>query len=233
MIILAHGGAGAKKPAKRALNKIKEALGEGFGRLKKGASALEAALMEGRDLLTGSVVGLEGFKNPVLAARLAMDLPHRVLTHDGARRVALANRLTALPGPDKKALDRLEKIKSGGGKFLRLYERYFSTIGAVALDGNGDIASGSSTGGVACTGKGEDIIRLALAKEVAMKMKWSGASGAVKPSLKRILSIGGQAGVIALDKKGSFTVMHTTMHMAAGYADGKEAVAGEAFKRVR
>lgn len=291
MIIIAHGGAGQSKPAKKALEKLGDALKRGYEVLNSDGGALEAVIetiivledsglfnagtggnlqldgkrrldasvMEGRGLESGSVIGLEGIKNPIKAARLVMDSPHRILTNKGAKRLALASRLPKLAEPDERQLWELEKARSSDEEIVRLYERYFSTVGAVALDNKGDIASGSSTGGVAlmfpgrvgdtpiigagvyaensygavsCTGRGEDIIRLALAKEICMNMKDLSPEKASESSLKRLLMIGGRAGVLALDSSGRFAITHTTEYMASGYMDKKGIVVKGGFKKV-
>ena len=104
--------------------------------------------MEGKELRAGAVVGLEGIRNPVLAARHVMDLPHVMLTDRGARRIALAHKLPLLPEPGPEAYRKLERMKKINTSLLSLYQTYFSTVGAVALDGSGDLAAGSSTGGI-------------------------------------------------------------------------------------
>lgn len=224
-----------------------------------GVRRLDASLMEGSTLLSGSVIGLEGIKNPVKAALLVMESPHRIMTNIGAKRLAEARGLEGIGEPGKKVLERLAKAKAQKDGPVKFYNDYFSTVGAVALDKNGAVASGSSTGGVSamfpgrvgdtpvigagiyanrsgavsCTGKGEDIIRLSLAKEVSMRMD-EGMSPhmASMRSLKRILKIEGEAGLIVLDRKGKFAIAHTTERMASGYADKKGVVVKEGFKRI-
>lgn len=225
-----------------------------------GIRRLDASLMEGRSLRTGSVIGLEGIRNPVAVARSIMDMPHVMLTHQGAKRIADAEKIPVLPAPDKKALARLEKAKKKEKALMKSYRRYFSTVGAVALDRYGDLAAGASTGGitvmfpgrvgdtpiigagvyaenpigaVSCTGMGEYIIRLSLAKEICMNMKSMVPYKASAFSLKRLLKIGGEAGIILISGKGQFIIMHTTEYMASGYADRKGITVREGFKKLR
>lgn len=209
---------------------------------------LDASLMDGRDLKTGSVIGVEGIKNPIKLTRIIMDLPHVMMTNVGARRIADANKLEPLPEPDKESLEILKKIKGKEKEMARIYKKYFSTVGAVVLDKYGNLAAGSSTGGIAamlpgrvgdtpiigagtyaenslgavsCTGRGEYIIRLSLAKEICMNLKRMSPLMAAQLSLKRLSKIGGKAGVIVINKKGQFTILHSTRYMASGYANEK------------
>ena len=221
-----------------------------------GIRRLDASVMEGKELKTGSVIGVEGVKNPIKLARLIMDLPNTMLTNAGAKRIAEAHKLDPLPGPDRRALDKLEKLKKREEEAISIFKRYFSTVGAVALDNEGHLASGASTGGihamlpgrvgdtpvigagvyaedsrgaVSCTGIGEYIVRLALAKEICMNLGSMPALAASRLSLKRLVRTGGAAGVIVLDKRGRFSIVHSTRFMAAGYADKKGITVKEEF----
>ncbi len=224
-----------------------------------GVRRLDASLMEGRYLKAGSVIGLEGIRNPIKVARFIMDLPHVILTNKGAKRIADAKKFDPLPEPDKESLEYLEKIKKEEKVLIELYKQYFSTVGAVALDTHGDIAAGASTGGipvmlpgrvgdtpvigsgiyaenslgaVSCTGVGEYIIRLSLAKEICMNLKTMPPHEASVLSLKRLLKIGGEAGIILINNKGQFTITHTTEYMASGYANKRGIVVKEGFEKI-
>lgn len=287
MIILVHGGAGAKRPLKKALQGIGEALKTGYGVLERGGAALDAvtgaislmedsglfnagdgsniqldgvrrldaALMEGESLGAGAVIGLEGFRNPIRAAREAMGLPNNVFTNTGAAGIAEKAGLPRLGPPTAKVLERLERArKTEPGK---LYEKYFSTVGAVAMDREGNLAAGSSTGGVfamlpgrvgdtpligsgvyadnrlgavTCTGRGEEILRVCLAKEVSMLMGGWTAPEAARAALKRLVGLGFQAGFLALDRSGSYAIAHTTAYMAAGTASPEGVFVGTSFE---
>jgi L-asparaginase / beta-aspartyl-peptidase len=223
-----------------------------------GIRRLDASLMEGRELRAGAVIGLEGIQNPVLAARHVMDLPHVMLTDRGARKIAIAHKLPLLPEPGREAYRRLERMKKINNSLLSLYQTYFSTVGAVALDCNGNCAAGSSTGGipamlpgrvgdtpvigagifadnalgaVACTGVGEYIIRLSLAKEICMHMKTLTPYRAASLSLRRLNGLGGEAGIILIDKRGRFTLLHTTAYMPAGFATRNKVTVREGFRK--
>ncbi|MCL5062693.1 MAG: isoaspartyl peptidase/L-asparaginase family protein [Nitrospiraceae bacterium] len=222
-----------------------------------GVRRLDASLIEGRDLKTGSVIGIEGIKNPIKLTRIIMDLPHVMLTNVGAKKIADAHNLEPLPKPDRDSLEILKKIKKKEKEMVRIYKKYFSTVGAVALDKYGNLAAGSSTGGIAamlpgrvgdtpiigagtyaensfgavsCTGKGEFIIRLSLAKEICMNLKRMSPLKAAQFSLKRLSKIGGKAGVIVINKKGRFAILHSTKYMASGYVNEKGIVVKEGVR---
>ena len=209
-----------------------------------GARRLDASLMDGSDLNAGSVIGLEGIRNPIKAARLVMDLPHVMLTNLGAHKIALAHHLEPLETPSGKIMAKLEKIRRTDTETGELYKRYFSTVGAVARDSERNVAAGASTGGVvamlpgrvgdtpiigagvyadtrfgaiSCTGTGEHIIRMSLAKEICMNIRNMPPRAAARLSLKNIVSIGGNAGIILLTEDGGAVIMHTTPYMASGY----------------
>ncbi len=224
-----------------------------------GVRRLDASLMDGKNLKAGSVIGLEGIRNPVKTARLVMGMPHVMMTNTGAKKIAEANNLPALPEPDEKTFRKLERIKNETMSASEAYKKYFSTVGAAAIDANGNLASGASTGGilamlpgrvgdtpiigagvyaenptgaVSCTGTGENIIRLSLAKEITMNLKTMSPLKAARFSLKRLFKIHGEAGVIVINSRGQFTIMHTTKFMASGYINKKEIVVKESFRKI-
>jgi beta-aspartyl-peptidase (threonine type) len=69
-----------------------------------GVQRLDASLMEGKELKAGAVAGLEGFQNPIQAARRVMDIPHVLMTNVGASRVAQG--LAMLPRPSRQTREK-------------------------------------------------------------------------------------------------------------------------------
>jgi beta-aspartyl-peptidase (threonine type) len=222
-----------------------------------GVQRLDASLMEGKELNAGAVAGLEGFRNPIKAAQRIMETSHVLMTNMGARRIAKG--LAPLPKPSKASREKLKLLLRKEKEIVELYGKYFSTVGAVALDVEGNLAAGTSTGGtyamlpgrvgdspiigagtyaenatgaVSCTGAGEYILRRALAKETCLLMEGRTPAAAAGKALKAVLRIGGQAGIIALDRSGRFTIMHTTDFMGSGYAKAKRIQVQERFRRV-
>lgn len=179
MLLVVHGGAGDRKPTKKALKSLYESLSSGFDVLKKGGTAidavvasikiledsgifnaglggnlqfdgvrrLDASLMDGKNLKVGSIIGIEGIKNPIKLARIVMDLPHGILTNVGAKKIAEHHGLETLLEPDKESIERLRRIKKRRKEINSIYEEYFSTVGAIALDGYKNLAAGTSTVG--------------------------------------------------------------------------------------
>jgi beta-aspartyl-peptidase (threonine type) len=292
MLLAIHGGAGNRKPSKRQLDIIRQALQAGFEKMRGGCDALsavveaitiledssifnagaggvlqldgtrrlDASIMEGAGLQAGSVIGLEGFRNPIMVARIVLDLPHVMLTNVGARRIARADQLATLGPPSEDEIAQLDRIRASDIEEVKLYRRYFSTVGAVARDAEGNLAAGASTGGiramlpgrvgdtpiigagtyadntlgaVSCTGTGEHIVRLGLAKEVCMNIRHESLRRAAKHSLKRIVLMGGTAGVICVAAKGGAVILHTTQYMASGYINKGRTVIRDAFPRAR
>ena len=102
-------------------------------------------------------------------------------------------------------------------------------VGDTPIIGAGTYAE-NSFGAVSCTGKGEFIIRLSLAKEICMNLKRMSPLMAAQFSLKRLSKIGGKAGVIVINKKGRFAIMHSTKYMASGYVSEKGIVVKEGVR---
>ncbi len=289
-VLIVHGGAGYKEPKKTSLDVLAESLAKGYAILLKGGRSLDAvvaaitvmensgmfnaglggvlqldgvrrsdaSLMEGAEMKAGAVAGLEGFRNPIQVARRIMDTPHVLMTNMGACRIAQG--LTHLPRPSKESREKLNKLLQQEHEVVRLYRKYFSTVGAVALDARGNLAAGTSTGGtyamlpgrvgdspiigagtyaenesgaVSCTGSGEHILRRSLAKETCLLMVDGTPVSAARSALKALLRIRGQAGLIALDRKGRIAIMHTTDCMASGYAKGMRIQVQQRMRQVQ
>lgn len=189
--------------------------GKGAVFAHNGKNELDAALMDGTSLKAGAVAAVEHIKNPIDLARLVMDkTPHVLLIGEGAEEFAKTQGVTLVPQSyffTQHRWDELQKtLKEEGGKPGSSKEIYpgttghgYGTVGAVALDRHGNLAAGTSTGGltnkyygrvgdspiigagtyantqscgVSGTGTGEFFIRLSLAKTISDLMLFKGLS---------------------------------------------------------
>ena len=189
--------------------------GKGAVFAHNGKNELDAAIMDGTTLKAGAVAGVEHIKNPIDLARLVMDKsPHVLLISTGAEEFAQSQGMALVPPSYfftqfrwdelQKALKQ-EASKDGSGKedYPGTSGHGYGTVGAVALDRGGDLAAGTSTGGltnkyygrvgdspiigagtyansrtcgVSGTGTGEYFIRLGLAKTISDLMLYKGLS---------------------------------------------------------
>lgn len=221
--------------------------GKGSVFTDEGKNEMDASIMDGKTLKAGAVAGVTTIKNPVSAARKVMDKsPHVMMIGKGAEKFAKEQGLEIVDPSyffDQKRWEQYQKIKN----------KKSGTVGVVALDKNGDLAAGTSTGGmsnkkygrvgdspiigagtyannntcaVSCTGHGEYFIRNVVAYDIAALMDYKGwsiekaANYVVNEKLK---SQQAEGGVIALDKKGNFTMQFNTTVMFRGYikSDGE------------
>jgi beta-aspartyl-peptidase (threonine type) len=228
--------------------------GKGAVFTREGRNELDAAIMEGKDRRAGAVAGVTRVKNPIAAARAVMERsPHVLLAGDGADRFAARAGLEVVSPVYfwtehrwQELQEELRKEKGRGGEAPRP-GRHHGTVGAVALDRNGDLAAGTSTGGltgkwagrvgdspiigagtyadndacaVSCTGVGEYFIRYAVAHDIAARVRYKGlpVARAVEEVVGGTLKKAGvEGGVIALDARGRFAVAFNADQMTRGY----------------
>lgn len=224
---------------------------------------MDAAIMDGKTLNAGAVTLITGIKNPISLARDVMEKSEHVfLAGEGAMRFAKSlnykleeesyfydefrhQQWLEIKDSDKFQLDHSEKK-----------DTKFGTVGAVACDKDGNIAAGTSTGGmtnkkfgrvgdspiigagnyannktcaVSCTGSGEYFIRGVVAYDVSCLMEHKGLSlkdAADEVINHRILEIGGDGGLIAVDAKGNVALPFNTegMYRAFKTSNGEEEV---------
>ncbi len=225
----------------------------------EGRHELDASIMDGRDKSGGAVAGVSTVRNPIrLARRVMTETRHVLLAGDGAEQFAAAqgvelvdNQYFDTPATKKRWQDflkRKDSVEDADQAALALDTgSCHGTVGCVALDSSGNLAAGTSTGGmtnkkfgrvgdspilgagtyadnatcaVSCTGIGEEFIRHAVAYDVAARMKYTGASieQAVTAILEDQLSEG-DGGIIAVDKLGRVFMHFNTGGMARATAD--------------
>lgn len=214
-----------------------------------GEHELDAAVMDGATRKAGAVAAVRRVKNPVLAARAVMErTPHVLLAGADADRFARAAGLTMVPPryfstrERTRALVRARRDGAAGAA-----DRH-GTVGAVALDRRGNLAAATSTGGytnkmpgrvgdspiigagtyaddrcaVSGTGPGEYFMRAVLAHDVAARMRYRGESlaQAARRALARLARLGGDGGLIAVDRGGNVATPFVSEGMYRGVARG-------------
>jgi beta-aspartyl-peptidase (threonine type) len=221
---------------------------------------MDAAIMDGKTLNAGAVASLKHIKNPIGLARLVMQKSgHVMMDGEGAEAFAQENGIELV---DQKYFftqtrwDALQKMKaaeknriSGAGDGLLITDQdRHGTVGAVALDQNGNLAAATSTGGttnkrpgrigdspvigagtyannatcaVSATGDGEYFIRATVARDVSALMEYRGMflKEAAQAALEKVAKLGGTGGLIAIDGHGNVTLPFNTAGMYRGYVD--------------
>lgn len=220
---------------------------------------MDASIMRGNDLNAGAVAGVSRIRNPILAAQTVLnESDHVLLTSIGAERFAKAHalqlerpsyfiteerldRLKHVKDSEKKELDQKGKDQGDAGGIFS--EEKFGTVGAVALDKQGNLAAATSTGGmtnkrynrvgdspiigagtyadnrtcaISCTGHGEYFIRLAIAHEVSALMLhrgWDLEKAASYVIHQELETLKGQGGLISIDRRGNISMPFNTEGM--------------------
>ncbi|OLE14524.1 MAG: peptidase T [Acidobacteria bacterium 13_1_20CM_4_56_7] len=251
--ILEHGGA--------ALDAVEEAVvvmendeafdaGRGSFLNREGKVQLDALIMDGGTLRAGGVGCVEHIANPIRAARKVLsESPHVYFVAEGAERFAKEHGIPLCKNEDliiPREVERLREyqdLTTIEGQALFAPEISHDTVGAVALDGSGNIAAATSTGGtlnkapgrlgdssligcgcyadndsaaVSTTGWGEPIMKLVLAKWAADRVASGNLPQWVAAEAMNYLKdrVSGHGGIILLDAQGRFGLAHNTPRMA-------------------
>jgi L-asparaginase / beta-aspartyl-peptidase len=207
----------------------------------------DASIMQGSDGNAGAVGAVRNIKNPILAARKVMEAsPHVFLVREGAEQFAALQGLQIVdPSWFMVSKQRKKYEKSKETRLERefpLGEKH-GTVGAVALDKTGNLAAGTSTGGmhfkhqgrlgdspvigagtwadnascaISATGHGEYFIRLGVAHDIAARMKYGGQSlkeSADQMVMHELVQLDAGGGIIALDRDGNICMPFNTAGM--------------------
>ena len=230
--------------------------GKGAVFTHEGRNELDASIMDGKNKRAGAVAGVTIIRNPISAARAVMEKsPHVMMAGRGAELFATKMGLEIVD-PSYfwterrwKALQQelLQEQQQKPRSDLKTSEpKKFGTVGAVALDQSGNLAAGTSTGGmtnkqygrvgdspiigagtyadnescaVSASGNGEYFIRWTVAYDIAALMKYRGMSvaDAANEVIYKKLPPDGEGGVIALDRKGNFAMPFNSEGMYRGW----------------
>lgn len=238
----------------------------------EGKNELDASIMEGKTLKAGAVAGLHRVKNPITLARAVMEKsPHVMMVGDGAEKFAAEQKIDLVDPKyffTQERYDALQQIleqekqkketetKPAESKEKKVSEvnlseepyNKFGTVGAIALDKDGNLAAGTSTGGmtnkkfgrvgdapiigagtyanndscaVSATGWGEYFIRLGVARDISAMMEYRAlpVQQAADLAMNKVKTLGGDGGVIAMDKFGNIAISFNSEGMYRAYID--------------
>lgn len=225
--------------------------GKGAVFTNDGKNEMDASIMNGMDLTAGAVAGVRNIKNPISLSRAVMEKSdHVLLAGTGAE--AFAKSIGAEFADDsyfftEQRFSQLQQAKESGTVIMdHTEDKKFGTVGAVALDVHGNLAAGTSTGGmtnkkfgragdspiigagtyannntcaISCTGHGEFFIRAVVAYDISCLMEYKGLS--LKEAsdvvvMDKLVKLGGEGGLIALDAKGNIELPFNSDGMYRG-----------------
>jgi beta-aspartyl-peptidase (threonine type) len=234
--------------------------GKGSVFTSAGTNEMDAAIMDGKTLAAGAVAALKHVKNPISLARLVMEKSgHVMMDGEGAEAFAKENGIELVDAKyffTQERWDALQKMKAAekhrtgrvGKAFVITDQDRHGTVGAVALDKDGNLAAATSTGGttnkrpgrvgdtpvigagtyadnatcaVSATGDGEYFIRATAARDVSALMDCRSMSlkDAAQAALDKVARLGGTGGLIAIDRQGNVALPFNTSGMYRGYVN--------------
>ena len=229
--------------------------GRGAVFTSKGVNELDAAIMDGANRNAGAIAAVRHVKNPILLARRVMtESEHVLLAGAGAEEFALTQGFSLVPAAYFHTERRWRQLQQARDAVktsaVRLPAEFrYGTVGAVALDREGNLAAGTSTGGmtnkrfgrigdvpvigagtyadnetcaVSATGHGEFFIRAVVGHDIASMMRYQKKSvfdAATEVVSGKLVEFGGSGGVIAMSRNGEIALIHNTSGMYRGSID--------------
>lgn len=258
-----------------AINAVKAALvllednvlfnaGRGAVFTKKGVQEMDAAIMDGANLSAGAVAGVRNVRNPIeLATEVMRNSNHVFLSGKGANDFAIKQGVKLEPDEyffSQFRYDQWKAIRDSDNYSLDhtnhhleelMRDKKFGTIGAVACDGNGNVAAATSTGGmtnkkygrigdspmigagtyannatcaISCTGHGEIFIRSVAAYDVSCLMEYKGLTlqeAMDKVVNEKLVNMQGEGGMIGVDANGNAALVFNSAGMYRGVKSSK------------
>ena len=221
----------------------------------EGKHEMDASIMEGKNLGAGAAAGVKNVRNPIVLARAIMDhSEHVMMFGDGAEEYARKMNLAFEDDRyffDQYRYDQWKEVSGTEKTRMDHSEKKFGTVGAVALDQDGNLAAATSTGGmtnkqygrtgdspiigagtyannrtcaVSCTGHGEYFLRAVVAYDISCLMEYKGFSLKQACDLvvnDKLKKSGGEGGLIAADATGNIELPFNSEGMYRGWKTSK------------
>lgn len=228
--------------------------GRGSVFARNGHQEMDAAVMDGKNLMAGAVAAVRKIRNPIdLAYAVMTKSEHVMLIGEGAEEFAQLHGIRVEPEEyffSQFRYDQWKQMQDTGASALdhdiQPAEKKFGTVGAVALDKEGNIAAATSTGGmtnkqfgrvgdcpvigagtyannrtcaISCTGHGEPFIRAVTAYDVSCLMEYKGLS--LEEAMHtvvhdKLLKLDAEGGMIGVDAKGKAAMLFNSAGMYRG-----------------
>jgi len=276
--ILKNGGT-SQEAVLRTIQVMEESplfnAGKGAVFTNAGTNELDASFMDGKTLNAGAVAGVKNVKSPIeLAIKIMTNSEHVMLSGDGASLFAkeqgleivdpsyfyTENRFKSLESIKEKEKTELDHDAKAAFYDKTIKDSKFGTVGCVALDKNGNIAAGTSTGGmtnkrwgrigdapiigsgtyannltcgVSSTGWGEYFIRAQVAYDISAQMEYQQKSlknAAENVIQQKLTNLGGTGGIVALDKNGNMVFEFNTAGMYRASMNDKDELIVKIYK---
>lgn len=232
---------------------------------------LDASFMNGATLDAGAIAGVKTIKNPISAAIEVMEnSPHVMLSGKGAEEFAAAQGLEIVEPQyffTARRINSLQRVKEAEGQTqataqerLFLDQQRYGTVGCAALDANGNLAAGTSTGGmtnkkwnrigdapiigagtyannatcaISATGWGEFFIRSVVAHDISALMEYKGLT--IQEAAKvvihdKVAQLGGDGGVVGIDNQGNIAMEMNTPGMYRAHIDNEGKLTVKIYK---